>query len=348
MPTLSDLDAAMLHPGRAVPAVNRLGGGAIAMTAPDRPWRVVGASAAVYQLRQPSGNIVALRCLLAEPDEIDPALGARYRALGTDPALAALRGDGRPLVGALAFLADGLSLPAADFRSATHPLIAMEWVMGPTLLAVVDRACRGDDGLYVDALADAWATTMATVTEARFDHGNLTADNVLVWPSGGLALVDYDTCVWPGAPAPPTVTPAPGYAHPSGGVAPAGRRDLFPSLVVYVSLRVLAWWPALRETYGDRPGGIGGVLLFGARDLRDPDASPLFAALRTLDDPSLRWLVGLLREVCRGPVGEVPALARVVDRLREGVDGGGQRPPRPVPDDRGRRQRRRPRHRQRG
>ena len=61
MPTLAALDDAMLRPGRAVPAVNRLGGGAIAMAGADQPWRMVGATAVVYQLRQPSGRVFALR-----------------------------------------------------------------------------------------------------------------------------------------------------------------------------------------------------------------------------------------------------------------------------------------------
>src|SRR3712207_2909453 len=64
MPTLAELDAAMLRPGRSVPAVSRLGGGTIAMAGTDQPWRVVGQSAAVYQLRQPNGRVLALRCPL--------------------------------------------------------------------------------------------------------------------------------------------------------------------------------------------------------------------------------------------------------------------------------------------
>jgi len=43
MPTLTLLDDAMLRGGRMVPAINRLGGGQIAMAGSQQPWRVVGA-----------------------------------------------------------------------------------------------------------------------------------------------------------------------------------------------------------------------------------------------------------------------------------------------------------------
>ena len=332
MPTLSDLDAAMLRPGRSVPAVSRLGGGAIAMTAPDRPWRVVGDTAAVYQLRQPSGRVFALRCPMADRAALDPALADRMHALAGDPSLASLRIAGGPLVADLSFLADGVSLPAADFRSATHPLMAMEWVAGPTLLAAADRACQADDAPFLDALADAWAGIVTTLAGVRFDHGDLNVDNGLVRPTGGLALVDYDSCAWPGAPRPPATKPGPGYLHPSGGVAPVGRRDAFPSLVIYVSLRVLARWPGLREQHGDRPGRVGGVLLFGGRDLRDPDDSPLFGALRRLDDPASRHLIGVLREACSSPVTEAPAMSEVLSGEHKAASERAARPaPRSAP-----------------
>ena len=337
MPTPAELDAAMLRPGRSVPAVNRLGGGAVAMAGADQPWRLVGRSAAVYQLRQPSGHVLALRCPLAEAAYLDPTLGDRYRALGADPALASLRSAaGGPLVDSVAYVADGLVFPAADFRSRTHPVMAMEWVMGPTVLAAADRGCRADDRAFLAALADAWAAAVAALAAARFSHGDLVPDNALVRPDG-IGLVDYDASVWPGSPRlPAPSTPgeqshggsAPGptasYAHPAGPVSIA-RRDDFPALVVYASLRLLARWPALREQHGDPPGRAGGALLFAPRDLRDPDASPLFGALRVLDDQPSRLLLGVLRQACQGAAEEVPPLADVAALVRQ-AEGGAVAP----------------------
>ena len=333
MPTLADLDAAMLRPGRSVPAVNRLGGGTIAMAGSDQPWRVVGRACAVYQLRQPSGRVLALRCPLADARELDPTLGDRYRAFGSDPALARLRAAGGPLVADVTLVPDGLAFPAPDFRSAPHPLMAMEWVMGPTLLAATDRACHRGDRPYLAALADVWAATIGALATAGFSHGDLAADNALVRPagsggSGGIALIDYDTCAWRGVPPPRSAAPGPGYAHPSGAVPPLEQRDHFPALVVYASLRVLALWPELREQHGDSPGRTGGVILFGPQDLRDPDASTLFGALRVLDDPAVKQLLAMLREACLAPVTATPPLTQVVARVRDAdarrrIDQGG-------------------------
>src|SRR3954454_18970338 len=98
MPTLTLLDDAMLRAGRMVAAVNRLGGGTIAMAGSTQPWRIVGAESVVYQLRQPNGRVLALRCLLT--DTPDPSLADRYRALSNDATLRRLRAGGAsPLVG---------------------------------------------------------------------------------------------------------------------------------------------------------------------------------------------------------------------------------------------------------
>jgi hypothetical protein len=65
-------DAAMLRGPRSVPLLGRLGGGTIATISDSQPFRVVGSNAVVYQLRQATGKVVALRCWLK--DEIPPDL----------------------------------------------------------------------------------------------------------------------------------------------------------------------------------------------------------------------------------------------------------------------------------
>src|SRR5215218_8816558 len=106
MPTLTLLDDAMLRAGRMVPAVNRLGGGTVAMAGSSQPWRVVGNNAVVYQLRQSSGHVVALRCFLE--DELEPTLDDRYRALANEQQLPRVRSlPHSPLVANLAYFTEG-------------------------------------------------------------------------------------------------------------------------------------------------------------------------------------------------------------------------------------------------
>jgi hypothetical protein len=312
MPTLTLLDDAMLRPGRMVPAVNRLGGGTIAMAGSTQPWRVVGEEAAIYQLRQPSGRVIALRCFLA--DELEPTLDDRYRGLASDQALRRLRSAPHaPIVGGLTYLPEGMTFPAADFRSVHLPVVAMEWVMGPTLLAAADRACRAADGPYLAALGAAWLTMIDALAEVEFAHGDLTGDNAMVRPGEGITLVDYDTASWPGSPKPPASHGHPGHLHPRGRSSRPERRDDFPALLVYTSLRVLAQWPELRAEHGDPPSKLGGVLLFSAKDLANPDGSILFGKLRVIDDPEVQALIGILREACLVKTDHVPPFREAVD-----------------------------------
>jgi hypothetical protein len=293
-----------------VPAVNRLGGGTIAMAGSSQPWRVVGTDAVIYQLRQSTGRVLALRCFLA--DTLDPSLGERYRGLTGDALRRLRRAPHSPIVPHLTYLPDGLAFPAADFRSVHLPIVAMEWVMGPTLIAAVDRGSRMGDRPYLGALAAAWLSMMETLTHAGFAHGNLTGDNALVRPTEGIALVDYDTATWPGSPPPPKVEATPGYRHPWGGSVATERRDDFAALVIYTTLRILAVWPDLRESHGDPPSKLGGVLLFSPKDLANPDASSLFGKLRALDDPEVQALIGILREACRVKPDDIPPFLEAV------------------------------------
>ncbi len=312
MPTLTLLDDAMLRPGRMVPAVNRLGGGTIAMAGSTQPWRVVGTNAVVYQLRQSTGRVIVLRCFLE--DELEPTLGDRYMGLASDQNLRRLRGlPHSPIVGGLAYLADGLTFPAADFRSAHLPIVAMDWVMGPTLIAAADRACRAGDRQYLANLAAAWLTMVDALAESDFAHGNLTGDNAMVRAREGIALVDYDTASWPGSPAPPMSDQVPGYRHPRGVASRPERRDDFTALMIYTSLRVLAQWPDLREEHGDPPSKLGGLLVFSPKDLTNPDSSRLFGKLRVIDDPEVQALVGILREACLVKADDVPPFREAVD-----------------------------------
>lgn len=327
MPTLADFDAAMLQVGRSVPAVQRLGGGTIALAGPRQPWRVVGRTAVVYQLNQPSGSALALRCPIGDPEVIDPVLGERYRALASDPTVAPLRRSGGPLLGGLIYFPEGLILPAGEFRSISHPVMVMEWVKGPTLLAAVDRACREEETDVLAALAEAWAAAMTRLAQAGFSHGDLVADNVMIRPSGGIALVDYDTCSWPdavttrrspaGAPVQAGVEALPpGYAHPCGAVPPLSQRDDYPALVIYTSLHLLSRWPRLRRQAGDRPTTAGGALLFSGADLADPTRSRLIRSIHGLDGPVATRLVTTLLRAGDGPIGAVPPLHEVVAELR--------------------------------
>ena len=231
MPTVSDLDAAMMQPARSVPAVRRLGGGLIRMNDAGRPLRAVGRDAVVYELRTPSGRILVCAASCAQTRTATDALAQRYEALRGDPRLEHLRGAGGALPRDMQWIAEGVAFTGPDLRQITAPLVAMERVPGRTLIQTVDRLCREGQVEPLALLADVWLATATRLEEAGFVHGDLAPDNLIVRPDGSIALVDLDTATWPSFAT--TTAPAasnPAYAHPHGAPLDPAKRDRFPAL----------------------------------------------------------------------------------------------------------------------
>ncbi|MFN8593629.1 MAG: hypothetical protein U0031_19380 [Thermomicrobiales bacterium] len=316
MPTLSELDTAMMQPGLSVPAIRHLQGGAIRRNSEGRPLRVIGRDAVVYELEASDGRIWALRCLYRPSRQRRHILAERYRSLAGDETLSPLRGPSGVLPQMLLWIDDGVMLSGPDFHGVTAPVIAMERVPGRTLLRAVDRLCTEEQRETLALLADTWLATVATLTDANFSHGDLAADNLIVRPNGSFALVDFDTAVWPAEQAAvPSGGGTPGYVHPRGEAGDLFRRDRFPALLIWASLRILAKHPEIRKRWGDHPDQIGGALLWSADDLQRPGRSPVFAALDDLRDPVLAPLIEVVRRAIRFPADETPTLSEIADRL---------------------------------
>lgn len=333
MPPLQTLDQAMLHTATALPILGRIGGGQIALVDGRQPWRTVGMDNSVYVLRQPAGRMLALRIPLA--DAVPPALAAHYTALANDQRLLPLKNaPGSPIPARAAWYADGLALPARDLRSIRHPLAVLDWIDGPTLIAAVDRSCRAGDGAALAALANAWTQMVGLLTVHGFVHGDLAADNVIVRADGTLALIDFDTAIWPGSPPALPARPNLAYSHPGGQQhSDPARRDDFAALLVYVSLRVLAERPDLRSQFGDPTSEPGGALLWKHWDLTHPQKSPVFAATDNLS-PDVGRLVNVLRQAVAGPVERSPRLSDLDAPIFQ--SSRGPEPGAPLPDPPGR------------
>ncbi len=312
MPTLESLDAAMLAPDRWVIALPRLGGGQIAATG-RQLFRLAGTDAAVYQLRQANGRALALR--VPYTDTLNPTIADAWRRIGSDPALAPLRdGKSAVLVRDTQLVLDALTVPGPDSRLKRYPLMAMSWVMAPTLLTTVIRAAAASDGAYIGQLALAWASTADRLQGASFAHGDLTGDNILVRPGIDLALVDYDTAEWPGHVAGPLTRAASAYTHPRANASVGARaRDPFVALLIYASLRVLAEHPELRGNHGDDGTKPNGALLFSPWDLQNPGSSELMGQVRQLTrDPATQSVLTRLIEACAAAPEDVPALGEIL------------------------------------
>lgn len=307
MPTIATFDHAMLRPGRNIAAFRALGGGSITMSGAHQPFRIAGHEAVVYRLENAAPGYVALRCFLT--DTLDNAVLARYQRLSKDATLRRLRAsEYSPLVQFVHLFPEGLLLPGPDFRSLNEPLIAMEWIEGPTLIEAVDRAARQREHRVLHALANSWLRAVAANREVEFSHGSLTGQNVLIDLERGPVFVDYDTAWWPGAVTVSKSKPPAAYSHPRGVASAPERRDDFAALLIFTSLRALALDPTLRDEFGDPPARLDGAILFSASDLASPNKSKLFERLRALADDEFQSVLGILREACRSAVDAVPPI----------------------------------------
>lgn len=318
MPIVADLDAAMMQTAVSVPAVRRLGGGTIRLNDAGRPLRATGHDAVVYEMRAPSGRILALRCLVRPESERDLSLADRYLALREDPHLETLRRAGGALPRDILWLSEGVVLHGHDVRETIIPLMAMERVPGRTMARVVDRLCHAEESDPLALLADRWLETATVLDGAGFIHGDLAADNLMVRPDGTIALVDLDTALWPSAQfAELPHAGTAGYHHPQGQPRDPALRDRFSALIVWASLRILTRHPGLRLRWGDPPDRHGAALLWTDDDLRRPDRSSLFATIDSLDDPSLRPLVEIVRRAIHFSPDDTPSISEIAARLEE-------------------------------
>lgn len=307
MPTLDQLDAAMLQPGQFVPAIQQAGGGTVTLTDDGHPWREVGNDAAVYQLTAADGRILALRCPLE--DTLAARITDIYPALARGGGVA-VHSISDMLARPIALMPQGLSIPGDEFRSSTHGVIVMEWIEGETLLQVAERACSADDRSALAALAASWQEAVERLQKARFIHGDLSDQNILVDPGGRIRLVDLDSCAWPGSPAPPVRFGTAGYVHPRATPETTGaNRDAFAALVISVSLAALARSPRLR-----RPTRQQGGLLFSTWDLAHLRTSPVFNDLLGLAGPGLREASEALLRACEGKPNDVQSHAERANR----------------------------------
>jgi hypothetical protein len=298
MISLDDLDQVMRDPARGVPAIRRLGGGSLAVTASGDPWRIVGRAAVIYALRRPTGRILALRVPLDDNGATLARLGDRYRALATDPVLAPLRASGGPLPGEIRWLPDGITLPAPGFRSVSHPLLATEFVAGGTLAEAVEASAASDSPETIAAVTASLVRALVAFERAGFGHGDLRPDNILLRGPDDLAFVDLDRSAWKGSPG-----------LPPGADPPA--RDRLPALLLLTELLALADRPDLRRN-GTRAQE---RLLFSRDDLADPVGSPLLGRLRESENRTLAAAAALASDALAAGGAGAPPFGSIVDTL---------------------------------
>jgi len=291
---------------RRVPALAELRARTV-LDKTGRPHVVAGNNALVARLRRADGGDVALRIVTSSGKARDLAL--RYTALAQFQA----QNVSVRLPAGITLVRDGL--PALGGDGSDLFGTAMEWIPGPTLLQGVDRAAGAGNVQVIRALSAAVTQLWNDLQSMEFIHGDLTAQNLVVRANGQLACVDFDTASWSDAPLGPSGDGSPGYLHPTLS-RDASLRDAFATLVMLVSMAVLADAPGLRSAYGDPASTFDGTILFSPWDLADPSASRTFADAHARATTPTRALLEGLREACTGEAAEILAACELLPRFR--------------------------------
>ena len=237
------------------------------------------------------------------------ALDARYRALRTY--LVGLRKQGRaiPAITRFWFTREAITDGARQL-----PVVHMPWLEGEAMDAWVEHKLAQPTALK--ALAGRFEKLIASLAAAELAHGDLHQGNVFVSSSGQLQLMDFDSMYAPGLTS-GGENGHPDFEHPAyhfeGVKRPFdARMDRFSSHVIYLSLAAVAAQPELWAKFHDED-----TLLFqGARDLRNPDRSELFAALKASPDPTIGKLADRLATYAFLRPEQVPPLSESLRQVR--------------------------------
>ena len=309
-PSLSDYNAALSKaPATFLPP--SLSGFRLVPGPLGLPMPVSGGYAYIYQLRDGGGSRKALRCF-REDDK-----PRRARAAAVCRGLAEIRSS-RPDLAAH-FIPTAWEEECLTTSAGTVPAMVMDWAEGATLGARLE-ALQDDPGALRN-LRERIYRMLALLAAEGIVHGDLQTGNILIEPDGTPVLIDYDGLSLPGlhtGPASPDLHP--NFQHPEwdDSCDPA-LKDRFPSLVLDLGLAAAAEDPGLFPRFST-----GENVLFRAEDLAQPDASPVFSALRAM--PSLSRAAELLAGLALGPVSGLPSLAEFRGEAWKARPGAAARP----------------------
>ena len=291
MPTRHQYTAAMQNP-RVRFQERELARGKTAVGKSGQPIVYSGQFASVYRITS-NGRDRAVRCFVSE----DPNRKQRYRAMSDYLNMM------RP-PGFVDFEYLDRELLVDKER---HPVVKMEWVAGTTLDKYVE-ANRTNPGALTKLAAE-WLRLMSGLQSLPMAHNDLQHGNIIVQPTGGIRLVDYDGVFlspFKGQPSPELGHR--NYQHPRRTARDYDENiDNFPVLVIYLSLMAVGSDPSLWDRFHT-----GENLLFTKDDLANPGSTDLWFALASIPGAGIPRLTAELRRCCQLPVAQTPPLSIIL------------------------------------
>jgi formylglycine-generating enzyme required for sulfatase activity len=194
---------------------------------------------------------------------------------------------------------------------ADHPVLLMDWIEGETLGGYVSKLCESHDRHGLERLCQEFVHLSLWLLDQPWAHGDLKHDNILVRPDRSLVLVDFDGCFVPemrGQEAREMGSPS--FRHPNRTIKDFDRHlDDFSILVIFLSLRILAAEPMLRQEQQD-----GENLVLSIGDISNPATSVMLEQFRRHSDSFLKAAIALLDMAVSFPAGQIFGLREVLKK----------------------------------
>jgi serine/threonine protein kinase len=291
-PRLADYNAAFLNPASGlVPA--SLKNVTVRRNSYDIPQPVSGGFALTYEVTDPTGKHMAVRCFTEELSDRDrrvmSVLSRLAEAMRTDLEIGEL------------FVAAEWIPECVRYGGRSVPAVVMDWVDGLTLGTWLERNHR--DSRAVRRLREDLIHLGETLAGAGISHGDLQTGNILVQGDGSLRLIDYDGLrFFDETAVPASERGHPNFQHPERDQdIPPELSDRFSLLVMDFSLRILEFMPGLHEEFST-----GENILFTRDDFLFPESSELLASLSA--DTRFAHDAVLFSRICAGDVLDVPSV----------------------------------------
>lgn len=278
-PTAVDYVQAIQDPGALVG--RGLADAAIERDLLGMPVSASGQSAVVFQVGTSDGA-AAIRFFTRSPDLAQRRYDALAAHVDSSPC--------PPLVPAR-WIANAIRVDGV-----VRPAVWMPWLPGRPLNLVVEDLF--EDPLRLEALAEGFLDTLATLKSAGVAHGDLQNGNILVDDDLSIRLVDLDGVWIPSlAGSPPSESGHRCFQHPRRAQADWGPGiDSFSGLLIYTSLLALSVDPDLWSFHQ------GENLVLGQDDLHHPGATDAWAGMERSPSGRVRALTAVLIEQCKNTV----------------------------------------------
>lgn len=177
-----------------------------------------------------------------------------------------------------------------DIRGKYYPVVVMDWIEGQTLDIFVAKNLSNNK--YLLDLSDKFRLLIDQLQMFHIAHGDLQHSSIIVTKNLDIKLVDYDGMYIPDFKGQHSRELGHrNYQHYWRTYRHYNEKiDNFSALIIYLSLRAIAFEPSLFQRYYD-----GSNLIFNQQDFMNPNDSEILKHLERSRDKIISHCIGLLK-----------------------------------------------------